>query len=344
MNNSKPGKSPIAINDACELDRGEYEALETALLQTARGRNFLHEYLRRNGGILAEQGMAAKAPGQPVSDTDRILQAVERLHDAVMDQQKQPTVDHVRMDILEMAKAIAKTRSEISAMRTDGEYDHLSVASEEMDAIVQSTEKATNDILQSAEKIQEVAWRLREAGTNEASCEEIDNYATDIYMACSFQDLTGQRTTKVVRVLQYLEARINSMIEIWGIAQAENESDKAADDMPLPALVDERPDSHLLNGPQKEDVALGQDNIDALLGNDAMEGDAAFADREEEGLKEDEGPASAGGAGDEKSGKTAIKAGAADAPLDMSGDTENPDNDAAADETIDEEQLKALFS
>ena len=324
MSNSKAVVSSAEVYDAGELDNQEYQALETALLQTARGRNFLTEYLRRNGRdavsahtLMVEEGIAEPATG---IDTDKILQAVENLHNAVMSQQGPQQVDHVRMDILEMAKAIARTRSEITAMRTDGDSDHLSEATGEMDAIVQSTEKATNDILQAAEKIQEVAWRLREAGTDEASCEEIDNSATEIYMACSFQDLTGQRTTKVVRVLQYLEARITSMIDIWGIAEGTGEDTEHPDhNMPSAALTDKRPDAHLLNGPQMQDMALGQDNIDALL--------------------EDDGFASIP---DEDSSKVSKEASSED-PISEEA-LDDLFNDAPSGDIIDEEKLKALFS
>ena len=337
MNNSKAVVETPTTYDADQLDREEYQALETALLQTVRGRNFLTEYLRRNGrdavsahAMMVDEGLSAPASG---SDTDKILQAVEKLHNAVMDQQGKPAADHARMDILEMAKAISKTRSEIASMRTDGEYDHMSVATGEMDAIVQSTEKATNDILQAAEKIQEVAWRLREAGTEEASCEEIDNCATEIYMACSFQDITGQRTTKVVRVLQYLEARINSMIDIWGLSQdADLDSQSQASE---PKIGDERPDAHLLNGPQMQEVALGQDNIDALLGDDAF-AQAANEDQPEA----------------PHAGQDATQEGAVEGMVESTGATELLSVDAiddifdaaSPDEEIDEEQLKALFN
>ncbi len=316
--------------DGDQLDRAEYQALETALLQTARGRAFLSEYLRRNGESGGEiqtltnvESAAQAGAGSPAgTDTDRILQAVEELHKAIMERHNNPP-ENTRMDILEMARAIARTRAEIAAMRTDGDYDHLTVASEEMDAIVVSTEKATNDILQAAEKIQEVAWRLRESGTDEAMCEEIDNNATDIYMACSFQDLTGQRTTKVIRVLQYLEARINSMVEIWGLADDEElkccAKKAPADGAPAVLSQDERPDAHLLNGPQATDVALGQDNIDELMGNED------FAQ-----VGNDDAP---GAAADSKAAGT---------------EADEQTNEAlagnAGDDPVDEEQLKALFS
>ena len=319
MSDSKAVIETPGTYEADQLDRAEYQALETALLQTTRGRNFLTEYLRRNGGdaisahtIMVDEGLSQSAEG---SDTDKILLAVEKLHTAVMENQNKSSSEHARMDILEMAKAISKTRSEIASMRADGDNDHMSVATGEMDAIVQSTEKATNDILHAAEKIQEVAWRLREAGTEEAVCEEIDNNATEIYMACSFQDITGQRTTKVVRVLQYLEARINSMIEIWGLSAEDFDEATALDHK----IDDKRPDAHLLNGPQTQEVALAQDNIDELLD------DAPFA----KVANEDDPLAPQSDNTDEH----------------LSVDAIDDIFDAApVSEQVDEEQLKALFN
>ncbi|MFX8649096.1 hypothetical protein ABTM34_20855, partial [Acinetobacter baumannii] len=71
-------------------------------------------------------------------------------------------------------------------------------ASNELDAIVSQTEAATETILQNAEKIQELAWTFREAGSDEELCDTLDAAVTEIYTGCSFQDLTGQRTRKVV--------------------------------------------------------------------------------------------------------------------------------------------------
>ncbi len=58
---------------------------------------------------------------------------------------------------------------------------------------------------------------MREKGTDIELCDKIDQRATDIYTACSFQDITGQRTEKVVKALRFIEQRINAMIEIWGV-------------------------------------------------------------------------------------------------------------------------------
>ena len=72
--------------------------------------------------------------------------------------------------------------------------------------------------------MQEIAWNLREQQYDEATCDRIDKLATDIYTACGFQDLTAQRTQKVVRTLRFLEGRINALVDAWvgkdaGLAQ-----------------------------------------------------------------------------------------------------------------------------
>src|SRR5262249_26244763 len=79
-------------------------------------------------------------------------------------------------------------------------------------SIVGMTESATSRILAATERMQELAWTLRESGANNALCDHLDEQATEIYTACTFQDLTGQRTRKVIEVLRYLEQRINATV------------------------------------------------------------------------------------------------------------------------------------
>ena len=108
---------------------------------------------------------------------------------------------------------------------------------------MQATETATSDILACAERIQEIAWTLREQGVEGEVCDLLDAKATEVYTACSFQDITGQRTRKVIGVLRYLEDRINAMIGIWGLdgAMAAEAAEQRAVDG----------DKSLLNGPAK---------------------------------------------------------------------------------------------
>ncbi|HEX5866844.1 MAG TPA: hypothetical protein VFY72_04005, partial [Beijerinckiaceae bacterium] len=148
----------------------EYETIEAAVMETARGRWFLAEFAQRNR----------------TADTTMLLDAIGRLEQAVTGERAVQSMDRVRFDLMEMAKAIARTKSEIAAIQSpDQEQSRLVEASETLDAIVRTTERATSEILGAAEHVQEAAWTLRENGADEELCGELDRRATEIYTACS---------------------------------------------------------------------------------------------------------------------------------------------------------------
>lgn len=183
------------------LDASQYDAIEDAVRETERGRWFLTEYARRNRN----------------ADTEVLLDAIRRIENVVTTTDRPDDVGRFRGDLMEMADAIARTRAEVAALSTAEQGEsRLTVASEALDAIVRATERATSDILSAAEEVQEAAWTLRETGVDSELCDALDRHATQIYTACSFQDLTAQRTSRVVHTLRYLESRIASMIGIWG--------------------------------------------------------------------------------------------------------------------------------
>jgi chemotaxis regulatin CheY-phosphate phosphatase CheZ len=225
------------------LSEVDYEQIEGAVMETARGRWFLAEYARRNRN----------------ADTTMLLKALDRIEGAIRGEKSVEPVERIRYDLVEMAKAIARTKTEIASMKPDAD-DHgkFGEASEELDSVVLATEAATSDILACAESIQEMAWTLREHGVEAEVCDLLDAKATEVYTACSFQDLTGQRTQKVIGVLRYLEERINAMISIWGLDGAL--SAEAAETR----AVDEG--KALLNGPAKPGHGLDQADVDMVMG------------------------------------------------------------------------------
>nr|WP_321443960.1 protein phosphatase CheZ [uncultured Cohaesibacter sp.] len=231
------------------LRQEDYLAIEAAVMETARGRWFLSEYARRNRN----------------SDTDTLLAAIDKLEKTVVRERSPATVmERVKMDLADMAGAIERTKKEIAQIKhedNDGS-ERFERASLELDAIVSQTESATGEILGAAEKIQEYAWTLREMGADEEKCNELDMEATNIYMSCSFQDLTGQRIKKIVDAMRYVESRINSMVDIWGF-----ESHTVEVDANHARSHDKRPDAHLLNGPQFVGEGVEQSDVDLLLDN-----------------------------------------------------------------------------
>lgn len=226
-----------------DLSDQDYDEIEDALMSSPRGRAFLRARDRRN----------------------RVV-AVDDVRRLIRDQRDHPEVDpksHIkvlRRELQDLSSHIAETRREIAALKPDDpSADRIMRATEELDAILQSTEHATTEILNGSERIQSVADRLRKDRPDLA--QTLDNEVTEIMTACSFQDITGQRMTKVVNTLRYIERRVHAMIQIWGLENLD------ADEMAA-ALADEpkdtRPDAHLMNGPSLKG-AINQDAVDMLL-------------------------------------------------------------------------------
>jgi chemotaxis regulatin CheY-phosphate phosphatase CheZ len=225
------------------LTEADYEAIEAAVMETNRGRWFLAEYARRNRH----------------ADTNMLLAAIERIEATMRGERHMETVDRIRFDLVDMANAIARAKAEIAAIKPDArQAGKFGEATEELDSIVNATEAATSEILAAAERIQEIAWTLREQSLDAEVCDLIDAKATEIYTACSFQDLTGQRSRKVIQALRYLEGRINAMIDIWGPERAT----AAETTETAPARKGE---AALLNGPARPGDGLDQADIDVVM-------------------------------------------------------------------------------
>jgi chemotaxis regulatin CheY-phosphate phosphatase CheZ len=232
----------------------DYETILDAVLETARGRWFLAEHMRRNRQ----------------ADTQLVLKAIGQLERSLQERPSVLGAERMRLDLVDMANAITRTKSEIAAIKpARGSAGKIGFASNELDAIVGTTEKATSEILAAVEHIQEIAWTLREQGTDPAVCDVLDKQTTEACTACSFQDLTGQRIRRVIDVMRFLEARIDAMIRIWRLEDPNAPEAEAAGENPL------------LNGPAQSGEALGQSEIDDLIavdrGNDVGWREAAPA-------------------------------------------------------------------
>jgi len=133
-----------------------------------------------------------------------------------------------------------------------------------LDAIVENTEAASNTILESVEEIDVIVSKMREAGDpyRNSAYDQITNRVNQVFEACSFQDLTGQRITRVVKSLAFVEARVNSMVRMWGKEELARVVDDIAQEQQV--VVPDK-DMELLNGPQRADVAITQADIDKLF-------------------------------------------------------------------------------
>jgi len=168
----------------------------------------------------------------------------------------------LRTELQSLAHSINDTKTEIILLHTNDENDdRLGLVSHELDAVVGATERATEGILDAAEKIDSVAQALRAYKADPAVMAmgaSIVDHVMQIFENCNFQDITGQRIGKVVKTLKFVEERVDKMISIWG------SEDMNAVTVEHTDPIDE--DSRLLNGPQLEGRGVTQDEIDKMFG------------------------------------------------------------------------------
>jgi len=158
------------------------------------------------------------------------------------------SVKSLYRDCCELARYIATARREIVEMRPANlTTSQIPRAGQELDAIVKATESATNTIMEAAEEI------MADANGSDA----INDACMRIFEACSFQDITGQRVTKVIGTLEYIEDRLGALQSAWG---------PDLEDPPANTeLASGDDEAGLLNGPQLDGDGVSQDDVDRLL-------------------------------------------------------------------------------
>ena len=157
----------------------------------------------------------------------------------------------VQSEVQGLVDYIANAKKELAALQpAEIPQHHIPGATDELDAVVRHTETATNAILECAENLGQLA-----TDTGGDVGERINAITTRIYEASNFQDITGQRITKVVRTLRHIEEKVIALAAAFGEKIEPSQ----------PPLDKREGDAALLNGPALPQTANSQDDIDALL-------------------------------------------------------------------------------
>jgi chemotaxis protein CheZ len=156
--------------------------------------------------------------------------------------------------------ALNRTKQEIAALHVNAFGPPPARVTRELDAVVESAERATQQILSAAEDIEDAANTLSASLKREQEKSlalDIQDNVLRIFEACNFQDLTGQRIAKVLTTLKFVEERIAHMIEIWGGIDAFRSYAAAA----------ELNSDGMLQGPKlaDDDGHVSQDDIDIMF-------------------------------------------------------------------------------
>ncbi len=169
----------------------------------------------------------------------------------------------LRCEVLNLMHYIARLQQEIAGVaQKANQQTPFEGMADRLDAIVESTAAATDVILDATESIDGLVAQVRtrpSADQLEALCDRISAQTTEAMEACSFHDLTGQRVSKIVGSLRFVEERVNVMADICG----RNEIESIRPEVRLEPHLD---DGVPMHGPTVGNEAISQDDIDSLFG------------------------------------------------------------------------------
>ena len=182
---------------------------------------------------------------------EQVVQIINSVIAKVEEHHQPPQRNILSEQLISLKEIIEEARAQLVAARPgDIRGVHIPNATDELDAIVGATEEATGVIMDSCEHIQ-----AQLAGVPQPVSQEIDSQIIKIFEACSFQDITGQRITKVIKALQEIDIKISALLGETTLTAEMSQPQQADIDKP----------ETLLNGPQMSDQAITQDDIDTLL-------------------------------------------------------------------------------
>ncbi|MCJ2012909.1 protein phosphatase CheZ [Methylobacterium sp. J-076] len=225
-----------------------------------------------------EQSLGLETPApielRPAGRDDEILSAIGDLR-RIMQSSASETVEACRKELndalamrgeLDMMKdAIVRTKADLAALhRSDVTGKGMRRAADELDAVVESTERATTTLLSVVEDVESRASMLRSMHLTPDARPHVDAILDQViraYEACNFQDLTGQRISKIVQVMKFIEEHLDRVITAWSALDSFRDLVAAG---PQPDADDE---GALLNGPKLPDDPghVDQSDIDALF-------------------------------------------------------------------------------
>ncbi|MCF4097767.1 protein phosphatase CheZ [Maritalea mediterranea] len=161
----------------------------------------------------------------------------------------------MHQELKEILQAIEGLRSELSRVDANDIFaKRIPEMGRELSAIVKATEVATDTIMNVAEQV-----LAADKSDPQKYAAEVEQHMMAIFEACSFQDLTGQRVTKIIHTMEVIEDRIEvlcKMIENNNIAPLS--SGELTD-------REKRNRDKLVSGPAHDGEGVSQSDIDAMF-------------------------------------------------------------------------------
>ena len=185
-----------------------------------------------------------------VSTVSEQLQAIEKFVSRRFDEismEINATAQQVDMAEEGIIGRFSEVLEVIAAIAHKGDGSTPANAGVELDAVVDMTESAAIAIMDAAGRITGLTNNQANWNTPESAAqarENINKEVDEIFMSCSFQDITGQRIRKTLENLQIIEDRLGAALEKLGIHIS----------------IDDKKNSAI-----PTNIATNQDDIDALF-------------------------------------------------------------------------------
>lgn len=196
---------------------------------------------------LSAQPVPAKGNKEKVAKLiSSVLEKVSKAEEVSRD-----AIYHELIDLQHIIEELRRDVGSVGGSAINGK--DIPDATDELEAVVEATAAASGTIMDACDVMSEIAGNVG-GDHGDAITEQV----TKIFEACTFQDITGQRISKVVKTLKNIEGKVEHLVGLLG------------EKLPAMNVVDHKEpevtgDEALLNGPQLPGNAISQDDIDRLL-------------------------------------------------------------------------------
>jgi hypothetical protein len=173
---------PGEVREDNQLSDRDYEAIEQAVLESARGRWFLAEHAKRHRA----------------ADTLTLLNALKRIEGTIAERPLARASD---------LSAIAATRADMAAVRNhllpDGGV--IENTDQMFDDIAAQSKAAAAALMTSVETLQRVSTTFKSQAPQVSECEMLDAEIANLQTMAWSQDVQSQRISKAMTLLNHLE-------------------------------------------------------------------------------------------------------------------------------------------
>jgi hypothetical protein len=186
--------SPGTESGAVSFPREQYELIESAVMESARGRWFLAEYARRNRA----------------ADTSMLLDALKRLENITA--ANGAGTERPAVDVAGLAATIRSARSEIAATRSDLLPDRAALPDDGTlyERIASDAKLTGGEIARRSVSLRVIAGGLKASEAGAEHVDAVENNARSLETLSWSQELLSARIAKAMGLLSHLDEALTS--------------------------------------------------------------------------------------------------------------------------------------